>query len=87
MTAKDVENWIMADDSELHMNDEETVESVLCGENSPQSDYEEIKEKISYETAYSVLQITLTFLEQHPDITVRKLRHFAAQKRVAVPKQ
>lgn len=97
VNAEDVVEWIVADDAELNMNDDEIVQSVLHDFNDKQSqpseETEEPEEKISYESAYSAFDTVLRFLEKQPNVSsrelmvVRKWHSFVAKKKISEPKK
>ncbi len=58
MNAEDLGEWLIADDSEFNMNDDNGVQSVLHNFNNTPSleEIEEPEEKISFDIAYAASQ-------------------------------
>ncbi len=69
MNVQDVEEWLIADDPEFNINDNEFVQSALHDFNNTSflEEIEEPEEKFSFNTAYSALQISLSFLEKQQE--------------------
>ncbi len=64
VNVQDIDEWLIADDQEFN-SDNQTVQSVLHYFNNipPLEEIKEPEEKISFDTVYSTLQTSLSFLE------------------------
>ncbi len=92
VNAQDVDEWLITDESELCMNDDEIVQVVLHDFNNTPF----LKETEEPEERFHVaLQTRVSFLEKYPDATLQKLmmvgnwHDFCSKKkkRICEPKQ
>ncbi len=90
MNAQEINKWLITDDPEFYMNDNDIVQSVLHDfSNTPSLEgIKEPEEKIFYNTAYSALQISLKFFKETARCNfVGKWCYFAEKKELESPNE